>query len=121
MHPWALRNRFRRAAFGWKGSKLAIERMHEALVEIRAVARQEPCCSALFKAGRHNELQELLSMDPRPIWPYLVWGAQAARSTQQVDQAQAVIEQALALDRPMSAWLRRSLGLLQANPSQQRH
>ncbi|MGA8055524.1 MAG: hypothetical protein WCA12_16980 [Burkholderiales bacterium] len=29
--PWAFRARFRRAAFGWNGSKLAIERIHEAL------------------------------------------------------------------------------------------
>ena len=40
MHPWACRARFRRAAFGWKGSKLAIERIHEALAEICAVAHQ---------------------------------------------------------------------------------
>jgi hypothetical protein len=33
-----------------------------------------PCYSALFKAGRHEELLELLSMDPHPIWQYLVWG-----------------------------------------------
>jgi hypothetical protein len=45
---------------------------------------------------------------------------EAARSTQQIDLAQAVIEQALAPDHPMSAWMRRSLGLLQANPSQRR-
>jgi len=31
MHPWAFRARFRRAAFGWKGTRLAIERIHEAL------------------------------------------------------------------------------------------
>ena len=41
MHPWAFRARFRRTAFGWKGTKLAIERIHEALAEIRTVARQE--------------------------------------------------------------------------------
>jgi hypothetical protein len=46
MHPWALRARFRRTAFGWKGSKLAIERIHEALTEIRAVARQDPATAA---------------------------------------------------------------------------
>jgi len=46
MHPWAFRARFRRTAFGWKGSKLAIERIHEALAEIRAVARQDPAAAA---------------------------------------------------------------------------
>jgi len=32
------------------------------------------CYSALFKAGRHDELLGLLAADPRPIWPYLIWG-----------------------------------------------
>ena len=46
MHPWAFRTRFRRAAFGWKGSKLAIERIHDALAEIRAAARHDPAAAA---------------------------------------------------------------------------
>jgi len=39
MHPWAFLAHLRRAAFGWKGSRLAIDRIHEAVAEIRAVAR----------------------------------------------------------------------------------
>lgn len=39
---WAFRARFRRNAFGWKGSKLAIERIGQALNEIKAVARHDP-------------------------------------------------------------------------------
>ena len=46
MHPWAFRARFRQTAFGWKGTKLAIERIHEALAEIRAVARHDPASAA---------------------------------------------------------------------------
>jgi len=203
----------RRAAFGWKGSRLAIERIHEALAEIRAVARRDPivaaegavlflerlspalshvdsstgalgnttyvavqdlvplirsapvdtamrrkwldrlfeaiqeddppyieslgdhwgelcatpelasswadrllptqrnvlrerkrgtyayfagttlCYSALFKAGRHDELLELLTMDPRPIWPYLVWGARVLVARGQVDEAIAYVRE----------------------------
>lgn len=213
MHAWAFRTRFRRSAFGWKGSKLAIERIHEAIAEIRAVARQEPasaaegavlllerlspalnqvdsssgalgnatyatvqdlvplisgasvgsavrkrwlarlfeaiqeddppyieslgdhwgelcatpelastwadqllptlrnvlrerkrgtyaffpgtslCYSALFKAGRHNELLELLGMDPRPIWPYMIWGARVLVARGQVDEAIAYVRE----------------------------
>jgi hypothetical protein len=213
MRPWAFRTRFRRAAFGWKGSRLAIERIHEALVEIRAVARQDPasaaegavlfleklspalnqvdsstgalgnaayaavqdlvplirsasvhtavrkkwldrlfeaiqeddppyieslgdhwgelcatpelasswadallptqrnvpreskrgayaffsgttlCYSALFKAGRHDELLDLLAMDPRPIWLYLVWGARVLIARGQVDEAIAYVRE----------------------------
>ena len=207
MHPWAFRARFRRTAFGWTGTKVAIERIHEALTEIRAVARHDPataaegavlfleklspalnqidsssgalsnatfsavrelvpiissahvdaavrmkwldrlydaiqeddppyiehlgdhwgdlcatpefasvwaeqllptqrsvlrdrqsgtyaffsgtnlCYSALFKAGRHDELLELLAMDPHPIWQYFVWGARVLAARGQVDEA----------------------------------
>ena len=43
---WAFRARFRRAAFGWAGSKLAISRIDEALTEIRAVARHDETAAA---------------------------------------------------------------------------
>jgi len=36
---WHFRSRFRRDAFGWKSSKLAIERIYEAVSEITAVAK----------------------------------------------------------------------------------
>ena len=208
---WAFRARFRRAAFGWKGSRLAIERIHEALAEIRTAARQDPataaegavlfleklspalnqidsssgalgnatyaavqelvpvisgapvdavvrkkwldrlfeairdddppyieslgdhwgelcattelasawadqlmptqrnvlrerkrgtyaffsgttlCYSALFKAGRHDELLDLLAMDPHPIWQYMVWGARVLAARGQVDEAIAYV------------------------------
>jgi tetratricopeptide (TPR) repeat protein len=204
---WAFRSRFRRNAFGWRGTKLAIGRINEALAEIRAVARHDPasaadgavllleklspalcqidsssgalgnatyatvqelapliskapvsiavrekwldrlfdaiqeddppyieslgdhwgelcatpelasdwsdqllptlknvlrdrtsgtfaffsgtslCYSALFKAGRHDQLLELLAMDPRPIWPYLIWGAKVLAARGQIDEA----------------------------------
>ena len=210
---WAFRARLRRAPFGWKGSKLAIERIHEALTEIRAVARSDAataaegavlfleklspalnqidsssgalgnatygavqelvpviagapvdtsirkkwldrlfeaiqeddppyieslgdhwgelcatpelasswadqllptqlsvlrerkrgtyaffsgttlCYSALFQASRHDELLDLLAMDPRPIWQYLVWGARVLAARGQVDEAIACVRE----------------------------
>ncbi|MBT2326997.1 hypothetical protein J7E62_32405 [Variovorax paradoxus] len=51
------------------------------------------CYSALFKAGRHDELLELLATDPRPIWPYLVWGAHVLVARGQVDQAIAYVRE----------------------------
>jgi hypothetical protein len=44
--PWAFRTRFRRGAFGWKGTQLAIGRINEALAEIRAAARHDPAHAA---------------------------------------------------------------------------
>ena len=41
-HKWAFRARFRTNAFGWRGSKLAIERLREAVGEFKAVARTVP-------------------------------------------------------------------------------
>ena len=45
---WAFRSRLRRRGYGWRGSKPAIARIDEALVEIRAVARKD---SALATEG----------------------------------------------------------------------
>lgn len=43
---WAFRARFRRGAFGWKSTQRAIGRLHEALAEIRAVARHDQARAA---------------------------------------------------------------------------
>ena len=213
MHAWTFRTRFRRAAFGWNGSKLAIERIHGALAEIRAALKRDPaqaaegavlfleklspalcqvasssgalgnatyaavrelapiiskapvdsatrkkwldrlfeaiqnddppyiehlgdhwgelcatpelasawadqllptlrsvlrerkrgtfaffpgtslCYSALFSAGRHDELLELLAADPKPIWHYVVWGARVLAARGQVDDAIAYVQE----------------------------
>ena len=210
---WAFRTRFRRGAFGWKGTQLAIGRINEALTEIRAVARHDTACaaegavllleklspalcqidsssgalgnatyaavqelaplishapvsakvrqkwldrlleaiqeddppyieslgdywgdlcatrelastwadqllptlknvlrdrkrgtyaffsgttlcySALFKAERHDQILDLLDMDPRPIWPYLVWGAKVLANRGQIDEAIAYLRE----------------------------
>ena len=41
-HPWAFRAGFRRRAFGWSGTRKAIERMSEAVAEIERMARTDP-------------------------------------------------------------------------------
>lgn len=43
---WAFTKRFRRRGFGWRGSRLASERIAEALAEIHAVARHGPLHAA---------------------------------------------------------------------------
>ena len=47
---WAFRAKFRRDAFGWRGSRLAIERINEALAEIRAVRQRPGLCRAGSRA-----------------------------------------------------------------------
>lgn len=41
-HAWAFRARFRRNAFGWSGTRKAIERLNEAVAEIERMARSDP-------------------------------------------------------------------------------
>lgn len=43
---WAFTKRFRHGGFGWRASRLASERIAEALAEIRAVARHDPLHAA---------------------------------------------------------------------------
>ncbi len=45
-HRWEFKARFRRHAFGWRASRLAVGRVHEAVAEIRKVARKEPVVAA---------------------------------------------------------------------------
>jgi hypothetical protein len=41
-HAWAFKARLRRNAFGWRGTRKAIERLSEAVGEIERVARTDP-------------------------------------------------------------------------------
>ena len=45
-HKWAFRSHFRAKAFSWKASKLASQRLKEAVSEIKAVARKDPLTAA---------------------------------------------------------------------------
>lgn len=49
------------------------------------------CYSALFAAGRHDELMQLLDQNPHPIWPYLVWGGRVLAARGLVDEAIAYL------------------------------
>jgi len=64
------------------------------------------CCSALFKAGRHDELLALLAADPHPIWPYLVWGGRVHAARGQVDEAIAYLQSRSGINTPMGALAR---------------
>jgi hypothetical protein len=45
-HKWEFQARFRRGAFGWRGTALAKKRIAEALAEIRKAARSDPALAA---------------------------------------------------------------------------
>ena len=44
-HRWAFQTRFRRHAFGWR-SQPAVERVRQAVAEIKGVARKDPVLGA---------------------------------------------------------------------------
>ena len=49
-HKWEFKARFRRHAFGWK-SQPAIQRVKEAVAEIKKVARKDAVLAACDRAG----------------------------------------------------------------------
>ena len=51
-----------------------------------------PCLSALFTAGRFEELEQLLALDPKPFWHDQQWTAKAHAARGDVDGAIRVIE-----------------------------
>jgi hypothetical protein len=64
------------------------------------------CYSALFKAGRHDELLALLAADPHPIWPYLVWGGRVHAERGQVDEAIDYMQSRAGINTPVGALAR---------------
>jgi hypothetical protein len=47
----------------------------------------DPCLSALFMAGRHDEILELLKLAPFKFWSYHQWGVRALAALGRVDEA----------------------------------
>jgi hypothetical protein len=64
------------------------------------------CYSALFKAGRHEEILGLLDLDERPIWPYLAWGGRVLVARGQVDDAIAYMRRRSGINVPLHALAR---------------
>ena len=45
-HTWAFRARFRSRAFGWRASRVACQRLKEAVTEIKRVSKTDPVTAA---------------------------------------------------------------------------
>lgn len=58
-----------------------------------AVSRSAPLCfSAMFRAGRHDELVALLALDPKPYWDDQVWVARVRQARGDIDGAVQFLE-----------------------------
>ena len=69
-HKWTFPARFRRGAFGWK-SALPIQRLKEAVAEIRAVSvtARPGESQPIQQAGRPNGVEDLILKQPLASWP----------------------------------------------------
>ena len=76
--------RHRRAA--WRGLRL-----HHS---------STPCYSALFKAGRFDELLEVLALEPKPWWHDQQWVARVLAARGDIDGAVQAIECARGINSP---------------------
>ena len=96
---WAFTKRFRRGGFGWRASRLASERIVEALAEIRAVARHDPLHAAegavLFLVKLSPALEQVDSSS----------GALGSAARGAVDVLVPVIAQAPADEAMREGWL----------------
>jgi hypothetical protein len=64
------------------------------------------CYSALFSAGRHDELLGLLAADPHPIWPCVLWGGRVHAARGQVDAAIVYLQSRAGVNTPEGALAR---------------
>jgi hypothetical protein len=96
---WEFTKRFRRGGFGWRASRLASERIAEALSEIRAAARRDPIHAAdgavRFLAKLSPALEQVDSSS----------GALGSAARAAVDVLVPVIAQAPADEATREGWL----------------
>lgn len=139
-HKWEFKARFRRQAFGWK-SQPAVQRVKQAVGEIKSVARKEPVLAAegavvflerLSPALEHvdgssgaigtavnNAIAELVPIitgapadaKTRATWLERMWGAHAADQIPYIELLADHWGELCASQEVASAWADRLLGI----------
>lgn len=78
-----------------------------------AFARAESACySALFTAGRHDDLIALIGSDPRPMWHDLLWVGRCKVARGEIDEAIEFMSKAVNPWTPMAGLARFAEGVL---------
>ncbi|MBK7903809.1 MAG: hypothetical protein IPJ97_13370 [Proteobacteria bacterium] len=78
-----------------------------------AFTRAESACySALFAAGRHDELIALIGGDPRPMWHDLLWVGRCTVARGEIDEAIEFMTKAVNAWTPMTGLARFAEGVL---------
>lgn len=98
-YPWAFRARFRRGGFGWRGSRLAIGRISEAVDEVLRVQRLDPLLAA------QGAVLLLQRMSPALADVDSSTGALGSAAHGAVQALVPVIAKAPATDSQRAAWL----------------
>ena len=96
---WTFTKRFRRGGFGWRASRLASERIVEALAEIHAVARHDPLRAA------DGAVRFLVKLSPALEQVDSSSGALGGAARAAVDALVPVIAQAPADEAMREKWL----------------
>jgi hypothetical protein len=96
---WQFTKRFRRGGFGWRASRLASERIAEALTEIRAAARLNPLHAA------DGAVRFLVKLSPALEQVDSSSGALGGAARAAVDELVPVIAQAPADEATREGWL----------------
>ncbi len=100
-HKWVFPARFRTGAYSWKASRLAIQRLREAVSEIKKVTKKDPVLGA---EGATRLMEKL--------WPALQYidtssGALGSAVNKALDALIPIIIQAPADDKTRNQWLDR--------------
>lgn len=104
---WAFTKRFRRGGFGWRASRLASERIAEALAEINAVARRDPLHAA------DGAVRFLVKLSPALEQVDSSSGALGSAARAVVDSLVPVIAQAPADEALRERWLEQLFEVIQ--------
>lgn len=104
---WQFTKRFRRGGFGWRASRLASERIAEALAEIRAAARSDPLHAA------DGAVRFLAKLSPALGQVDSSSGALGGAARAAVDALVPVIAQAPADEATREGWLEQLFDAIQ--------
>ena len=108
-HTWAFKSRFRREAYGWKATRLASERITEALAEIRRVFRTDGVLAAEGAVAFLERLSPALCQVDGSS------GALGNATWAAVEELVPILVTATATDKQRRLWLERLFDALMAD------
>lgn len=100
-HKWSFSSKFRRSVFGWKSSRLAVDRIKEAVSEIKLVFKENPIL------GAEGAITFLEKVSPALDHVDSSSGALGSAVNNSIETLVPIISKALADDKVRDQWLKR--------------